>query len=400
MKKERYRLVILLIACIAMFSPNYAQYQLSPLAPCLMTDLGISNTEFASIFSAPMIPAIFLSLGAGILVDRFGAKKVLGIAMLISSGGLGLRLMANSYTSLFVSMVLVGFSALFLNASGPKILGAWYPPSQIGVSLGVFFAVSTMAMAIGMGTTAMLPSVQSAYWLSFIIGLLALSLWLFFMKSPEQLDDNLHQTPSQPIRHSLKVVLNSGPVWIVGLCLMLIMGGNLIISSFLPTALGQRGIDPVTAGAISSAFMLGSLAGCLLTPALASKFRKLKLLLFILGLIAAIFETFAWQAPIGSVLWLTLFLTGLTLGGMIPLLVSLPIRLPAIGPQYAGMAGGLTATLQLLGAVILPTRLIVPLAGDSMSFIFLGGGICLFLAGVVALFLPDFHNRQSLLVRS
>jgi len=79
MKKERYRLVILLIACIAMFSPNYAQYQLSPLAPCLMTDLGISNTEFASIFSAPMIPAIFLSLGAGILVDRFGAKKSLGL---------------------------------------------------------------------------------------------------------------------------------------------------------------------------------------------------------------------------------------------------------------------------------------------------------------------------------
>ncbi|AET68145.1 cyanate permease [Desulfosporosinus orientis DSM 765] len=396
MKKERYQLVILLIACIAIFSPNYAQYQLSPLAPQLISDFGLTSGEFAGIFSAPMIPAIFLSLVAGILVDKFGARRVLGVSLFISAAGIGLRLTANSYFALFSCMVLAGFSALFLNASGPKILGGWFPASSLGAAMGAFLAASTLGMALGMGATAMLPSVPSAYLISFGVSLLAFILWVVLMKSPPQPPEAGEQPQSPPIGQCLKVVLKNRTVWVVGLSLMFAMGGNVTLSSFLPSALGQRGFDSVAAGAISSSVMLGSLTGCLLSPVLASKLGTPRLFLFILGLIAGISTAYAWLAPQGVLLWSALFITGIAMGGLMPLLISLPIQLPEIGPLYAGTAGGLTGTLQLLGAVIIPSWIIVPLARDSMSELFLWGGICVLAAGFLAFLLPDLKKKKLL----
>jgi len=48
-----------------------------------------------------------------------------------------------------------------------------------------------------------------------------------------------------------------------------------------------------------------------------------------------------------------------------PMIASLPMLLPEIGPVYAGSAGGIIATLQVIGAVVAPTFIITPLAGSS-----------------------------------
>jgi NNP family nitrate/nitrite transporter-like MFS transporter len=130
-KINKYRWVILVIACIAIFSPNYTQYQLSPLALQIISDLGLTPGQFSGIFTAPMIPAIFLSIAAGVLADKFGIKRVIGIGMLISAIGTCLRIVSKDHLLLFSSMTLAGFGAAFLNTNGPKVLGSWFPPENI-----------------------------------------------------------------------------------------------------------------------------------------------------------------------------------------------------------------------------------------------------------------------------
>jgi hypothetical protein len=56
-KVTNYRLVVLVIACFAIFSP---------LAPQIISDLRLTPGQFIGIFIAPMIPAIFLSIAAGV----------------------------------------------------------------------------------------------------------------------------------------------------------------------------------------------------------------------------------------------------------------------------------------------------------------------------------------------
>lgn len=60
-RRKRYASMALAAICIGYLAPNYAQYQLSPLATSLIEELSISASQFSSLFTAPMIPAILLS---------------------------------------------------------------------------------------------------------------------------------------------------------------------------------------------------------------------------------------------------------------------------------------------------------------------------------------------------
>jgi NNP family nitrate/nitrite transporter-like MFS transporter len=395
-KKDGYRWVILVVACIVMFGPNYTQYQLSPLAPQLIDSFKLTPSQFAGIFSSPMIPALIFSLIAGLLVDKFGIKLIVGIALCIATAGTFWRIWANSYQIMFISMMLGGFSATFLNANGAKLMGSWFLPEEISGKTGIFLASQTIAMTLAMATTALLPSIKIAFTIAFIITGISLVLWVILIKKPKKNIALIQEAPaSPPVLTCLKIVIRNRSLWVVGFCLFFILGSNVVVGSFLPAALGQRGINTTEAGIYSSLITIGLLAGALISPVFASKIGKNKPVLLIFSLIAAFFIAFGWQAPAGVLLAIALFIAGVSMGGMMPLLVSMPIQLPEIGPAYAGTAGGFVSTLQLLGAVLLPAYVITPIAGDNMNLLFILGGVCLCLIFFLVFALPELGQGRK-----
>jgi NNP family nitrate/nitrite transporter-like MFS transporter len=84
-----------------------------------------------------------------------------------------------------------------------------------------------------------------------------------------------------------------------------------------------------------------------------------------------------------------LILTGVCLGAATPLLMSLPMLLPELGPVYAGSAGGILSTFQMAGAFILPSYVLILLAGSNANQMFLDISIGYLLFGAVMLFIPE-----------
>lgn len=393
MKNKNYSWIVLAIACLALFSPSYTQYQLSPLAPQLIEQFNLSMSQFSSLFSAPMIPAILFSLIAGLMVDKFGIKKVIGIALVVTAIGTCLRVTATDSNTLLVYMILTGFGAAFLNANGAKIIGSYFPAEKISSMMSILLASSTLAMTLGMGTTAFFPSITSAFIFAAIISIIGTILWLLVVKNPEQT-----AVSDAALGTAVKVVAKSRPVWIVGFCLMGIVACNIAISSFLPTALVGRGIDAVAAGGYGSIMLIGSLVGCLISPLIVSKAGKMKPVLLILAMASTLGAALAWSAPAGFLLGISLFLTGAALAGQIPLLMTIPIQLPEIGPVYAGTAGGFTATLQLMGGVLIPTFVITPIAGSDMKLFFILAGGCMAIVAALVFLLPELCSKKSELI--
>lgn len=391
---SKYRWVILFVSCFALFVPNYMQYQLSPLAPQIIGDLRLTPSQFTSIFTAPMIPAIFLSIVAGLLADKFGIKRVIGVGLLLSATGACLRIVSNSFSLLFLSMLLTGFAAAFLNTNGAKILGSWFPPEKIGSTMGILLAASTLAMTAGMGTTAMLNGIKTAYIIAAVLSIAALILWVLLIKNRVTAKIQGEATKTIPISECLGKVLKNRVIWFVGICLMFILGANVIISSFLPTILAERGIDKVAAGMYGSAVTIGNLLGCLFIPVMAGRIAN-KPLIFILALVSAAGAVFGWQAPMGIGLILALCVTGIAMGGLMPLLMSMPIQLPEIGPAYAGTAGGVAATLQLIGAVVIPTYIAGPIVGTNMKLFFVAAGICMVMVFIFGFGLPELGRKKQ-----
>ena len=401
-KKSAGGWAIVALACTVflLFVPNYAQYQLSPLAHLVMPAYNLDTAQFSMLFSAAMIPGILLSLIAGLLCDRFGAKRVVGLAAIVSVAALIARIFAPSFGALFACMGIVGLLATFLNTNIAKIMGSWFPPEKVGIAVGIGLAGATFSMVVGMGTSAFFPSLQAIYIFTAIVGVVAtIAWWLLFKDGPRSAKaaSGAGGNAEQPsLSECLKVVLKSRNVWIVGAALGLDMAATMCILTFLPTVLQTtRGFDPTVAGALSSVVTLGELGGSVLTPLINARVGRFKPVAIVFAIIAAAGVAFAWQLPEGPVMLVCFFLTGFSLGGMLAMFVSVIVLLPEIGPVYAGTAGGVGATLQLFGAVVIPSYILAPILGTNYTALYgIGGALCLLIA-VCAFVLPEVLKRDS-----
>ena len=77
-----------------------------------------------------------------------------------------------------------------------------------------------------------------------------------------------------------------------------------------------------------------------------------------------------------------------------PTFMSFPALLPEIGPKYAGTATGIIATLELIGAVVIPTYIITPLAGTNFKLYFFMAGATMIICAFVILLLPELLKKE------
>lgn len=396
-KTGMWAILAVVSVMLMFFAPNYAQFQLSPLAHAIMPQFGLDTNQFSALFSAAMIPGIALSLVAGLMCDRFGTKRTIAVGGAITVLALIARIFAPDFTSLFVCMVLAGMVATFVNANAGKIMGAWFDPSKLGIAVGVAFASGTLAQSVGMGTSALFPSINVLFIFTAALGVFALVFWmLFFREGPAGAENSAGEaTTHKPLGECLSVVLKSRNIWILGVALGLCMAVVMCIATFLPHALQNvRGFDPARAGAVASVYTIGSLVGSLFIPVVNARVGRLKPVVIVLALIAAAGAAFGWQLPEGILMNAVLFITGVCLGGILVSLMSVPVLLPEIGPVYAGTGGGVAATLQLVGAVVVPSYIMTPIIGQNFTVFYLVAGVLALGAAGAVFLLPEVLKKH------
>ena len=171
--KKNMVLFITVLAFLGMFIGNYGNYQLSAIPGSMYEAYSLTDAQFSSIMTAPMFPSIFLSIIIGILVDRYGISKMVGLCYVIAAAGFVLRVFATDYSSMFLAMALTGVGCMILNSNLAKIVSALYPMEKVGTVVGVLMAGSTASMAVAYATTAFFPSLQIAFWTAAAVSIVA-----------------------------------------------------------------------------------------------------------------------------------------------------------------------------------------------------------------------------------
>jgi NNP family nitrate/nitrite transporter-like MFS transporter len=303
---RRLQICIFIAYAIAFALPNFAQYQLMPLATRLMEELSLTRGQFTSIFSAPMIPAIFLSLICGVLVDKCGYKYVIAASIILTAIGIFGRIFASNYTQLYICMILLGTSSGFVTATGSKIIGSFFEMKRVGVIVGYAVTIGTATMIIASATTAMM-STRAAFIIAAVFVTVDLIAW--FVLAPRNKDVLIKGAAAEnapSIGKCLATVLKNKYVWFVAIGLFCVNGAMVGMNSLISAALVSRGMTETGAGAISSFTLVGNLIGSLVVPTLAAKTGKTRLVLIIFSLIAALGTAFAWLSPFGFALYAAL----------------------------------------------------------------------------------------------
>jgi NNP family nitrate/nitrite transporter-like MFS transporter len=343
------------------------------------------------VLAAPMLTAAIFGIPAGALADRFGVKSVIAVGLVIAAISSFGRISAGGFGVFFAWMFTFGFGTAAINANAAKILGAWFPRQQMGIAMGVYIAGANAGIAVAQATSALFPTIAGAFMASAVVMLIALVLWLLFIKSKPA---GAPAVPSHPVTEYLGVAAKNKYIWFGAVAMLFFMGSWVAQTGNLPNALAQsKGVSPVLAGLTASSLSLALIAGTIIGPMLAQKLGLIRPLLTPTAILAAAGSFLAWIVPFGVPTWILLILTGFLLGSSVPLVMSLPMLLPDLGPAYAGSAGGIISTFQMAGAFVIPSYVIMLLAGSNANqvFLYISAGYLFF--GAVLLLIPELGLR-------
>ncbi|MDR0915720.1 MAG: MFS transporter [Oscillospiraceae bacterium] len=386
-KKKWY---ILILMCLGILAAQYSQFLMSQLGMTWLAATGNDNADtaqrFSTLITAPLIAGAVLSLASGALVDRFGIKRVLMVSLSVMLTGVTARIWVTNYYVMFVCMVSIGAVTTFFNANIMKLAGTWFG-TMAAFAIGIFSAVNSVASAFGTVLGAVFgDNYRAAFISAAVFGAVIWILWAVTPgvdggKNATLGAAEIEQKPA--IREALAVVLRSRNVWILAAAMMCVSVAGNAAGLFLPEAFKARGISAGAAGIATLFGILGSAAFNLVSPRVIGKFRRPRAALAVIGVIGAACVGFAWLLELGPLMYFGLFVGGMCSYGLTPVLLQLPLSFAEIGKKYAGTAGGVIATIQLGGCVIIPTYLLLPLShGNNTVFFALEGSLLLIFAAI------------------
>lgn len=370
----------------------------------VLADLHLSQASWGLLWSAISLGTLATAIVGGILGDRFGVRRIVGLGVVLMGITLALRGTATSFGAMYVWMLLFGMALALTFPNVPKALGMWFSPQEFGMANGVTQAGYGVGGALAVALTPLVVDALGGWRaMTYELGIATVVigvLWFVMVRDrtppppdPGQTDPADAPGPMSTL-DAIRRVLSLRDMWILAGCHMLFLGGYIGVLGYAPTYLVQeRGLTAASAGFILSLVMWAFVVGALVLPLLSDRVGLRKRFffpgMFVAGVCIIIFA-FVVDGP----LWVVAVLWGLG-NGAAPLAFVVPLEMEGVGPDLAGAAIGIAITAGYLGGVLAPIMgmwlvSFTPVAG----FVFWGG--CFMLSACLFLFLKETGPRVRL----
>jgi MFS transporter, NNP family, nitrate/nitrite transporter len=353
---------VLVLSTVA-FSLLFAVWlMLGVLAVPIQAELGLSALEFTWVTAIAVLSGSLLRLPFGILTDRYGGRRVLGLLTLACAVPCFLLGTATSFEEIMIYAFLFGFAG---NAFSVGIAwnAAYFDRARQGFALGTFGAGNVGAAITKLIGPALIAWVPAAGLLDGAIGggwrfvpalyalLLVVTGVALFVLAPTP---DLMPGAGRSLREML-VPLRDVRVFRFGLYYVVVFGAYVALSLWLPRYYTQvYGLSLSHAALLTALFIFPA---SLLRPLggwLSDRFgpRPVTYAVFGAMLLACVPLTAPAQFSLGPALFFALIeVIGIGMGiGK----ASVYKYIPEYYPSDVGLVGGVVGTLGALGGFVLP----------------------------------------------
>ncbi|WP_298725496.1 MFS transporter [uncultured Ferrovibrio sp.] len=149
------------------------------IAPNLQRDLGIGAGDLGTLTAAYFVAFAAFQLPLGILLDRFGPRRVQAVLLLSAALGAIIFAVGSSLSHLVIGRTLIGFGVAGGLMSAMKAIALWLPKERWALANGVFMTAG------GLGAlAATLPvelAVEHTHWTVVFWGLAGLTVFASMM---------------------------------------------------------------------------------------------------------------------------------------------------------------------------------------------------------------------------
>lgn len=262
-------------------------------------DLGLMTSMYFLAFGSFQVPL-------GILLDRFGPRRVESALLLFAAAGAAAFALAEMAGTLILGRALVGLGVSACMMAAVKANTQWFPPARLPLMNGVILSAG------GVGAVAATAPVQAALaftdWRGVYAGLAALTVAAaagLFLAVPER---PAAAAPPMGLRHQLKEV---GGIFRDRRFLHVMPIGALAMGSLLavqglwagPWLRDVAGLDPEGVAAGLTVMAAGMAAGFLSMGVIADRLARLHIPVAVVGglgmtvfWLSALAMAFGWSA--------------------------------------------------------------------------------------------------------
>ena len=107
------------------------------IAPDLVRDIGVTPASLGLLTSAYFLTFAAFQLPLGVLLDRYGPRRVEGILLLFAAAGAFVFSQAATLTGLMVGRALIGLGVSACLMAAFKAFTLWFPPERLPLANGV-----------------------------------------------------------------------------------------------------------------------------------------------------------------------------------------------------------------------------------------------------------------------
>jgi ACS family glucarate transporter-like MFS transporter len=143
--------------------------------------LGYLFSSFLWLFAVALIPM-------GLLVDRFGTKRLNAWGIGFWSLATALTAFTGGFISLLITRLLMGLGESTTYPAGGRVIREWAPAAERGIATSIFQAGSLLGPAvgaIGLGYVVTAYGWRAGFLVAASLGFIWLAAWLIWFKQPE-----------------------------------------------------------------------------------------------------------------------------------------------------------------------------------------------------------------------
>lgn len=347
---------ILSIAVFLNFCTWAVLFSIPPMETILSRDLLISNFQASLLFTSPIIMIALAAIPAGIIADRVGIKKIIGIGAVIALIGAMLRGTATGYSDLLIFSLIFGLGMGLTFANLPNLARSCSLKRQTILVMGILNGFGVLS-GVGIGLAITVPliypltnSYQGVFYFWSILLLFATILWWVMVREPPC--PNGEAQPEKIRYTDIKLILKNKVLWLLAFLLFLHNFFFYTWSGWLPTFLLEKGFNLSFAGLMTSIMLWVGVPTVILVPMLFSGAKiPIKLFIWIPSMIFAFLAVGILYAS-QSVISVLMIIAGVINILRFNTLLTLPVEI--MPKERAGTASGVVVSIGYLGAVIGP----------------------------------------------
>lgn len=137
-----WRWAVLTAVSVAMFGNYYAYDAVAPLADMLQKQLGLSNTQIATLNAIYNAPNLFMVFVGGIIIDRIGTKLSTLMFATVCFIGTVLTAATDSFPVMAAGRLIFGLGAESMIVAVTVAIGQWFVGRQLGFAFGVNLSIA------------------------------------------------------------------------------------------------------------------------------------------------------------------------------------------------------------------------------------------------------------------